>query len=167
MNVQDDPIAAQILDVLKRIFPPRCGFAVQRTSAASISDLFLEEKQAVDRAVPKRQREFAAGRMAARQAMAQIGKTPAPIPVNTDRSPHWPEGVVGSISHSLEIAVAVVASVLLLAAVMSDLGVLWSMLALFGYVALIVSLQIWRRRRHSRSIYQLELAKRDAGFSDS
>ena len=67
----------------------------------------------------------------------------------------------------LYYAVAVVASVLLLAAVMSDLGVLWSMLALFGYVALIVSLQIWRRRRHSRSIYQLELAKQNTNFSDS
>jgi hypothetical protein len=67
----------------------------------------------------------------------------------------------------LYYAVAVVASVLVVAGFIANLGVLWSMLALLGYAALMISLNAWRRRRHPRSVYQVELAKRDAGFSDS
>ena len=69
----------------------------------------------------------------------------------------------------LYYVVVVVACVLLVA--MGNLGVLWSMLALLGYVALMISLNAWRRRRHPRSVYQVELAKSDvetrAGNSDS
>ena len=43
--------------------------------------------------------EFAQGRMHARAALAQLGLASACIPVATDRSPVWPEGFVGSISH--------------------------------------------------------------------
>ncbi|MER9891594.1 hypothetical protein NKJ40_05750 [Mesorhizobium sp. M0119] len=60
----------------------------------------------------------------------------------------------------LYYTVVVVASVLLMAAYMGDLGGLWGLLlALFGYIALIIALKIWRRRRHPRSLYQIELAK--------
>lgn len=80
------------------------------------------------------------------------------------RSSQMERYVWGSV---LYYAVAVVASALLVVAVVSNLGVLWSMLALLGCVALMISLNAWRRRRHPRSVYQVELAKRDAGFSDS
>lgn len=43
--------------------------------------------------------EFAQGRMHARAALAQLGLASACIAVATDRSPVWPEGFVGSISH--------------------------------------------------------------------
>ena len=59
----------------------------------------------------------------------------------------------------LYYTVAVVASVFLIAAFMSNLGGLWGLIAIFGYISLIVSLNIWRRRRHPRSVYQVELAK--------
>ena len=59
----------------------------------------------------------------------------------------------------LYYAVAVVASVLLIAACMSGLGILWVLIAIFGYVVLIASLKMWQRRRHPRSLYQIELAK--------
>lgn len=70
--------------------------------------LYPEEFAAVRRAVPRRQREFAAGRQAARQAMADIGWPPVAIPSALDRSPVWPEGLVGSISHTGRACVAVV-----------------------------------------------------------
>ncbi|CCV08596.1 conserved hypothetical protein [Mesorhizobium metallidurans STM 2683] len=39
------------------------------------------------------------------------------------------------------------------------LGALWGLLALFGYLELVISLNIWRRKRHPRSVHQIELAK--------
>lgn len=36
---------------------------------------------------------------------------------------------------------------------------LWGLVALFGYLVLIISLNAWRLRRHPRSAYQLNSAK--------
>lgn len=59
-------------------------------------------------AVPRRQAEFAAGRAAARLAMAALGIGPARIGVASDRAPVWPAGLTGSISHSATACLAVV-----------------------------------------------------------
>ncbi|WP_258609692.1 4'-phosphopantetheinyl transferase family protein [Mesorhizobium sp. AR10] len=60
-------------------------------------------------AVESRRREFAAGRACAAEAMKALGLPLEPIGTATDRSPVWPEGIVGSISHSGSIAGASVA----------------------------------------------------------
>ncbi len=62
--------------------------------------LFPGEEIAVARAVDKRRREFIAGRTCARRAMAALGELAAPIPQGEDRAPVWPEGLVGSITHT-------------------------------------------------------------------
>jgi 4'-phosphopantetheinyl transferase EntD len=60
--------------------------------------------------VPKRRREFAMGRAAARAALADLDDRPPPsIPVGERRAPVWPEGVVGSITHSDGFCAAAVA----------------------------------------------------------
>ncbi|AZO44788.1 hypothetical protein EJ076_28655 [Mesorhizobium sp. M7D.F.Ca.US.005.01.1.1] len=59
----------------------------------------------------------------------------------------------------LYYAVAAVGSVAVFISI-SVVGIFWGLFALFGYVALVISLNAWRRRRHPRSVYQLELAKR-------
>lgn len=61
------------------------------------------------RAVPKRRLEFAAGRAAARDAMAALGLPPTAVPQAGDRAPVWPAGVVGSITHTRDCAMAVAA----------------------------------------------------------
>ncbi|MBR9650560.1 4'-phosphopantetheinyl transferase family protein [Thalassovita aquimarina] len=66
------------------------------------------ERAAVAKAVPKRVREFAAGRAAARAAFAELGLQQPAIPVAADRSPVWPGGISGSISHTDELCLAVV-----------------------------------------------------------
>ncbi len=48
----------------------------------------------------KRQREFTAGRAAARRALSMLGISSCPIPVDERGAPIWPSGVTGSISHS-------------------------------------------------------------------
>ena len=70
--------------------------------------LFPEEAPAVARAVPKRRAEFAAGRRAARAALAQVGRPASAIPVGARRAPQWPEGMIGAITHDRGQALAAV-----------------------------------------------------------
>jgi 4'-phosphopantetheinyl transferase EntD len=61
--------------------------------------LHPEEETSIRNAVPKRRREFAAGRNCARRALARLGVEDRPLAVGNDREVRWPEGIVGSISH--------------------------------------------------------------------
>ena len=69
--------------------------------------LWPVEHVVIRQAVPRRQREFAAGRTAARTAMARLGWPPSAIPSAPDRSPIWPDGLVGSIAHTSKVCVAI------------------------------------------------------------
>lgn len=64
------------------------------------SGLLPEEEPAISRAVEKRRREFIAGRVCAREAMAALGMPPSPIVPGPDRAPIWPKGVIGTITHT-------------------------------------------------------------------
>lgn len=57
----------------------------------------------------KRVAEFAAGRYCARRALGELGYVDFPLLPKPDRSPDWPAGVVGSITHTGEYCGAVVA----------------------------------------------------------
>ncbi len=70
--------------------------------------LHAAEMGAIENAAPGRVREFAAGRQAARQALAKLGLGETTIGRLPDRRPIWPVGIVGSISHSQTFAVAAV-----------------------------------------------------------
>jgi enterobactin synthetase component D len=66
----------------------------------------------LDAAVPKRRREYLAGRMAAASALSQLALRPGgrwDLATRDDRLPEWPPGVCGSISHSGTLALAWVA----------------------------------------------------------
>lgn len=56
-----------------------------------------------------RQREFTAGRICAAAAMRELEYAAHAVDVARDRSPVWPVGLVGSISHTSELAAAAVA----------------------------------------------------------
>ena len=60
-------------------------------------------------AVSKRQTEFLAGRLCAYEALRRVTGEPCIPAVNEDRSPSWPAGVVGSITHGAGWAATVVA----------------------------------------------------------
>jgi enterobactin synthetase component D len=57
----------------------------------------------------RREREFAAGRQCAARALRQAGASQETVGVGFDRRPVWPEGFVGSITHSTSLAWAAVA----------------------------------------------------------
>lgn len=61
------------------------------------------------RGVAKRQSEFLAGRICAREALRQLCAEPGVPAVGADGAPQWPAGVVGSITHGQGRALAVVA----------------------------------------------------------
>lgn len=69
-----------------------------------------DEQDAVARAIPRRQAEFAAGRTLARLALADLGVEAGAIGMGPRREPVWPDGVVGSITHCAGFAAAAVAS---------------------------------------------------------
>jgi len=76
-------------------------------SAATHPPLLPTEEFAMRRAVPQRLAEFTAGRAAARIAMQRLGLPPQAVPAAPDRSPVWPAGLNGSISHANGICAAV------------------------------------------------------------
>jgi len=72
-------------------------------------DLLPEERALVANAVPKRRHEFAAGRRCARSLLSQLGHPHFALLRNDDRTPRWPAGLVGSISHSDTLCVVALA----------------------------------------------------------
>jgi 4'-phosphopantetheinyl transferase EntD len=82
--------------------------AVDTNCPISPRYLFKEEAMCIDGAVEKRRVEFAAGRVCARRALAEIGFADAPIMQSPLRDPIWPKGATGSISHTDGYCVAVV-----------------------------------------------------------
>jgi 4'-phosphopantetheinyl transferase EntD len=62
-----------------------------------------------ERAVASRRRDFTAGRVCARRAMAGLGLPPAAVPAAADRAPVWPAGLVGAITHTQGYCAAAVA----------------------------------------------------------
>ena len=95
----------EVLDMARGLFPADVVVELAYPWDAP-NDLLLEERQCLHKANDKRLGEFAAGRRAARNAMAQLGYDKAAILHKADRSPQWPEGLTGSISHTDDICLA-------------------------------------------------------------
>ena len=97
----------EISEALRSIVPTSVSVAVQ-----SITDIAEPPPGLADvlpDAVPSRQREFAAGRLAASAALRKLGANPVFPTRSPDRAPIWPNGVVGSIAHDDAWAIAGVA----------------------------------------------------------
>ena len=68
-----------------------------------------EEAMVHPRAGLARRTSFRLGRSAAHRALASMGQDPGPILAGDAREPIWPPGVMGSISHTTDIGIALVA----------------------------------------------------------
>jgi 4'-phosphopantetheinyl transferase EntD len=93
-------------DILSRFFGPSARVAIGHI-AEEQRPLFLEESRMVSRAAPKRVAEFTAGRTLARRAAAGLGHGAQPLLADRAGCPKWPRGLIGSISHSGPICIAV------------------------------------------------------------
>lgn len=104
---------------LATLFPPTVRVCTAHPDIDA-PPLFQVEFQSVIRAVPRRVREFRAGRACARCALVQLGAAPTPMPIGDRRAPVWPVGFSGSISHCKELCCAVVAPLHQIAAIGVD-----------------------------------------------
>lgn len=91
---------------LRAVLPDGIGFAAGAIDQRC-ADLTGLEREAVATASAKRRREFSAGRACARAALAELGCPVREIAVAADRGPIWPEGYVGSITHSDTLCAAI------------------------------------------------------------
>jgi 4'-phosphopantetheinyl transferase EntD len=94
--------------------------AVESRGPGDPSLLLPAEAAHLGRAVAKRVQEFAAGRLCVRRALQEYGIDQFPLRVADDRQPIWPEGFVGSITHTAGLCAAVVAESRTIAAVGID-----------------------------------------------
>lgn len=70
----------------------------------------IDPPASIQRSVAKRQTEFLAGRLCAREAMRQLDARLHVPAIGEDRAPVWPNDVSGSITHSTGWAAAIVAN---------------------------------------------------------
>lgn len=100
-------IVTDIATALRRLAPAGVLTGSRLIDAADLTRLRPAESAAVGRAVERRRREFATGRVLLRELL----DTDDVIPVRADRSPELPAGVVGSLAHDDVVAVAAVSRV--------------------------------------------------------
>jgi 4'-phosphopantetheinyl transferase EntD len=78
---------------------PDAVIAVEAYNDLADIALFPAEEALIERAVEKRRREFTTVRVCAREAFSKLGLPPSAITNGEYGEPHWPSGVVGSITH--------------------------------------------------------------------
>ncbi|MFT4012089.1 MAG: 4-phosphopantetheinyl transferase [Paracoccus sp. (in: a-proteobacteria)] len=101
--------APALRDLARRLLPEGFGIAVLDL-ADEPAPLLPAEAAGLARAVPKRQREFAAGRQALRLALARAGHLippDRPIAALPDRRPDLPRHVLASLSHAGGFCIAI------------------------------------------------------------
>jgi 4'-phosphopantetheinyl transferase EntD len=105
---------------LRHIVPAGVAVAATEMGQAQRS-LTASESRAISAMAPRRLLEFTAGRTCAHEALALLGVPSSGVPIGPQREPLWPSGVVGSISHSRDLAVAAVAPMTVLHAIGIDI----------------------------------------------
>jgi 4'-phosphopantetheinyl transferase EntD len=84
---------------IQSLFPGCVATACSRISATDTKP-DPEEHAGIQHAVARRQQEFIAGRICARQALKHLGITTGPLRKLPDGSIAWPDGFTGTVSHS-------------------------------------------------------------------
>lgn len=79
------------------------------TIGVNPKSLFSEEKAICEDYEPRRLEEFSKGRYCAHQCLEVLNKQQA-VGKRPDGSPIWPEGIIGSISHSQNLAGAMLSN---------------------------------------------------------
>lgn len=101
MSAPDSPLLAALFS------GPVCAAELRQPGDPAL--LHPEEAAHLGKAIAKRVGEYAAGRLCARQALAQLGIAGFALRMGEDRRPQWPPQVVGSITHTHGFGGAVVA----------------------------------------------------------
>jgi 4'-phosphopantetheinyl transferase EntD len=97
-----------VLDRLRTLMPATVCLS-GCIGPGSVDALLPEERRHLQGMSAGRIAEFAAGRATARRALGMLGFSGHALDRRQDRSPVWPNGVVGSLSHAGALSVAAVA----------------------------------------------------------
>jgi 4'-phosphopantetheinyl transferase EntD len=95
--------------VIDSITLPGILFDHRMISPGDELDLLPDELGAFAKSVVKVRRASGAARIVARELLGQLGRARGAIPKGESGAPVWPEGLVGSLAHDAEIAVAAIA----------------------------------------------------------
>jgi 4'-phosphopantetheinyl transferase EntD len=110
--VESAPSPELVVDAARAILDPEVVVEAA-APAGDLADLFPEEQRYMSSSssawAPGRQREFATARACARRALARLGVAPAALVPHADRSPGWPDGIIGSITHTHDLCLVAVA----------------------------------------------------------
>lgn len=85
-------------------------FDRSRLMADDFAQCEIAAPEAIARAAPKRRMEFLAGRLCAREALHRLTGTAHVPAIAQSKAPVWPAGLVGSITHSGDLAAALAGS---------------------------------------------------------
>jgi 4'-phosphopantetheinyl transferase EntD len=105
------PRRASATELARRLFgehAPRLRFACEPIGNDA-TFAHAAEAALVERAVPARRAEFAAGRRLAHALLGGLGAASAPLLTTPTRAPLWPSGFTGSISHGAGLCLVAVA----------------------------------------------------------
>lgn len=83
-----------------------CGFEPDLFMEIHFAEFEILGQKHVEGAVDKRKAEFLAGRICAKSSLQSLGVYEN-VGRSVNRSPIWPEGIVGSISHTSNLAMAI------------------------------------------------------------
>ncbi|WP_044874763.1 4'-phosphopantetheinyl transferase superfamily protein [Pseudomonas sp. LFM046] len=96
-------------DALPGVVIRSCRFDPALFAADDLQRCAIPAPDNIQRSVAKRQSEFLAGRLCARDALLALTGSPEVPALGEDRAPVWPAGITGSISHGHGLATALVA----------------------------------------------------------
>jgi len=94
--------------MIEQILPAQVA-SVEAYDDSGAGELFAEERASLGDAAAKRAAEFATVRTCARQALTRLGVPAAAVVRGRGGAPHWPEGIVGSMTHCRGYRAAAVA----------------------------------------------------------
>jgi 4'-phosphopantetheinyl transferase EntD len=108
MTAAQHPLLQQVIDA---VAIPGVVIGHRRIAPGDEFALLPEEAHAFAGSVTKVRRASGAARTAARELLPLLGQTrrPLPLPKSASGAPTWPDGIVGSLAHDAEIAVAALA----------------------------------------------------------
>ncbi|MEM7217602.1 MAG: 4'-phosphopantetheinyl transferase superfamily protein [Pseudomonadota bacterium] len=91
------------------VAPPPLPWPEVRQACLPVDDhcavLAADELALIARAAPRRRASFSSGRLLARRLLSEQSIDPVPALLRTaDGAPRWPQGLIGSISHSEQLA---------------------------------------------------------------
>lgn len=89
-------------------FESQCEYNTEYFHIGLFQEYDIKLPRLIIHASYKRQAEFLAGRYAAKNALNAMGIRCCQVPISKNRSPSWPSGVIGSITHSNQIALSIV-----------------------------------------------------------